>query len=383
LRTVKGLAAAIPVLRRAARALDDAPREDVLRWGWVASIAHAILWDIDGLMNPRHAEILRTMGALAELPIHLTALGVTAARVGDFDRAAALAAEQEAVTVAIGSEVTPWVELKLRALQGSEQQTAGLSAAIARRAADGGQRGACMHAHWATAILSLGLGRYADAADAAEQATSNLRWWGGVPAWALSELVEASVRIGEVERARGALGQLVETTGPLGTNYPLGIEARCRALLAEGGNADDLYCEAVDRLEQTQMRPELARTHLLYGEWLRRLGRRVDAREHLRTAYQSFIQIGMEAFAERSRKELVATGETVRKRIESTRDELTPQETQVALLARDGLTNSEIGAQLFLSPRTVEWHLRKVFTKLEIGSRRELRRALSGQEAPL
>jgi DNA-binding CsgD family transcriptional regulator len=376
LRTVKGLAAAIPVLRRAARALDDAPREDVVRWGWVASIAHAILWDIDGLMNPRHAEILRAMGALAELPIQLTALGATAAWVGDFDRAAALAAEQKAVAVAIGAEFTPWIELRLRAMQGREQQTAALTASIAERAADGSQRAASMHADWATAVLCIGLGRYADAAEAAERATSNLHWWGGVPAWALPELVEAAVRIGDMERARGALGQLLETTRPLGTDYPSGMEARCCALLTDGDNAEALYREAVDRLEQTSMRPELARTHLLYGEWLRRLGRRVDAREHLRTAYQSFIQIGMEAFAERSRKELLATGETVRRRIESTRDQLTPQETQVALLARDGFTNSEIGAQLFLSPRTVEWHLRKVFTKLEIGSRRDLRSAL-------
>jgi DNA-binding CsgD family transcriptional regulator len=249
------------------------------------------------------------------------------------------------------------------------------------RAAGGGQGGASMHAQWAKAVLSNSLGRYADAAEAAERATSNSDWWGGVPAWALAELVEAAVRIDDFERARGALARLVVTTRALGTDYPLGIEARCRALLADDDDAEELYGEAADRLGRTAVRPELARTHLLFGEWLRRKGRRVDARDRLRTAYDNFTQMGMDAFAERGRRELLATGEKVRRRTATSRDQLTPQEAQIAWLARDGFSNPEIGAQLFLSPRTVEWHLRKVFAKLEIDSRRGLRAAL-GEATP-
>jgi DNA-binding CsgD family transcriptional regulator len=192
----------------------------------------------------------------------------------------------------------------------------------------------------------------------------------------LPELVEAATRAGDLQLAREAVDRLVETTQPSGTDIALGLEARCRALVTEGPGAEALYAEAVDRLSRTSLRPELARAHLVYGEWLRRQGRRVDARAHLRAAYDLFGTIGMEAFAERSRRELVATGETVRKRSVETQDQLTPQELQIARLAIEGHTNAEIGAQLFLSRRTVEWHLRKVFDKLEIRSRRELPRAL-------
>jgi ATP/maltotriose-dependent transcriptional regulator MalT len=193
---------------------------------------------------------------------------------------------------------------------------------------------------------------------------------------ALPELVEAATRAGDVQLARDALERLTETTQPAGTDWALGIEARCRALLTDGPAADDMYREATDRLSRTQLGTELARTHLLYGEWLRRQGRRIDAREQLRTAHDTFIAIGMEAFAERARGELMATGEKVRKRSAGTREELTPQEEQIARLARDGLSNPEIGAQLFVSARTVEWHLRNVFAKLGITSRRQLQKAL-------
>jgi DNA-binding CsgD family transcriptional regulator len=193
--------------------------------------------------------------------------------------------------------------------------------------------------------------------------------------WALVELVEAAQRGGHTELAHGALEQLAETTQPCGTDWALGIEARSRALLIDGAAAEELYREAIDRLSRTRLRPELARAHLLHGEWLRREGRRVDAREQLRTAHDMFTTIGMDAFAERSRRELLATGETVRKRTVEALDELTPQEAQIARLASEGRTSPEIGAQLFLSPRTVEWHLRKVFAKLGVSSRRELREA--------
>ena len=184
------------------------------------------------------------------------------------------------------------------------------------------------------------------------------------------------MRCGQAELAREALERLAATTQPAGTDWALGIEARTRALVSEGAAADELHREAIDRLGRARLRPDLARAHLVYGEWLRREGRRADAREQLRAAYEQFTSIGMEAFAERARGELLATGEKVRKRSPGTREELTPQEEQIARLARDGLSNPEIGAQLFVSARTVEWHLRNVFTKLGITSRRQLQTAL-------
>jgi DNA-binding CsgD family transcriptional regulator len=201
--------------------------------------------------------------------------------------------------------------------------------------------------------------------------------------WALPELVEAAARTGDTEVARDALERLAEATRPSATEYGLGIEARSRALLSAGAAADGLYREAIERLERTRLRTELGRAYLLYGEWLRRENRRVDARAQLRAAHELFVTIGMQAFAERSRGELHATGEKVRRRTVETRDDLTPQERQIAGLARDGLSNPEIGARLFLSPRTVEWHLRKVFTKLEIHSRHELASALPSSESEL
>jgi DNA-binding CsgD family transcriptional regulator len=244
---------------------------------------------------------------------------------------------------------------------------------VLEQAAAGGQ-GIAIYAHWAAAVLYNGLARYEEAASSARRATNSFERW--VSVWALPELVEAATRGGDPELARDALTRLAETTQPCANDFALGIEARCRALLNAGAAAEELYREAIDRLSRTQLRPELARAHLLYGEWLRREGRRVDAREQLSTADDMFVTIGMEAFAERTRQELIATGEKVRKRRVETRDQLTPQEEQIARLARDGLSNPEIGAMLFLSPRTVEWHLRKVFAKLGINSRRGLRTVL-------
>jgi ATP/maltotriose-dependent transcriptional regulator MalT len=235
-------------------------------------------------------------------------------------------------------------------------------------------------AHWAAAILYNGLARYEEAASAARHATSDDIQ--PMPAMcALPELVEAAARAGDTERAREALGRLADTTQPCGTDVALGIEARCRALLSDGAAADELYREAIDRLGRTRLRPELARAHLLYGEWLRRVNRRVDARAQLRAAYDLFVAIGMDAFADRARRELVATGEKVRRRTVETRDELTAQERQIARLAREGLSNPEIGTRLFLSPRTVEYHLSKVFSKLGIRSRGQLADALPSAES--
>jgi ATP/maltotriose-dependent transcriptional regulator MalT len=284
--------------------------------------------------------------------------------------AAALAAEADSVAAATGSRSAPYTLLRLRALQG---RLAGASAAIEQAAAGG--IGVAIYAHWAAAVQCNGLARYEEAAAAARQATSDtFEYW--VSVWALPELVEAAVRMGDVELARDALERLAETTQSAGTDLALGLEARSQALLASGDSADLLYREAIERLGRTGIRPELARAHLLYGEWLRREGRRVDAREQLRTAYDQLTAIGMEAFAERTGRELAATGEKARRRSPGTREELTPQEGQIARLARDGLSNPEIGAQLFISARTVEWHLRTVFAKLDITSRRQLQTAL-------
>jgi len=202
-----------------------------------------------------------------------------------------------------------------------------------------------------------------------------------VSMWATSELVEAAARSGEMDIARDGVERLGERIDDGANDWGLGVEARLRALITDGEAAEPLYREAIERLGRTRLRPELGRTHLLYGEWLRRANRRVDARGQLRAAHELLAEIGMELFAERARAELLATGERVRRRSAETRDDLTPQERQIAMLAREGLSNPEIGGRLFLSPRTVEWHLRKVFTKLDIGSRRELPRVLPEAES--
>ncbi len=233
-----------------------------------------------------------------------------------------------------------------------------------------GQRPALTH--WAAAVLSNGLGRYGEALAAAEQGSEYPDEL-GLATWSMVELIEAAARSGCPERAAGALRRLSKATGASGTDWALGIEARSRALLSDGESAERLYLEAIERLGRTRVRAELARAHLLYGEWLRREHRRVDAREQLRAAYQMLAATGIDGFAERAKRELLATGETVRKRTVDTALELTPQEAQIARLARHGHTNSEIGVQMYLSLRTVEWHLHKVFAKLGISSRRQLR----------
>jgi DNA-binding CsgD family transcriptional regulator len=377
LLVTEGSAAATATLQRTATALADMTADDVLRWGWTATAASAAVWDFEGMraITARTVRLLRDAGALAQLPVPLAVLGALTVWSGDFADATSLIAEADNVAAVTGSPMAPLTALSLLARQGREAEASALIAETIAQAAAGGQGIAATNAHWAAAVLHNGLGRYDEAASAAQRAIS-------YPfelldsMWALPELVEAAARTGDAVLARDALERLAESTQPCGTDFGLGIEARSRALLSDGAAAGHLYREAIGRLSRTRLRPELARSHLLYGEWLRREGRRIDAREQLRTAHDMLVAIGMEAFAERAGRELLATGGRVPKRSDETRDQLTPQEEQIARLARDGLSNPEIGAQLFISARTVEWHLRKVFAKLGISSRRQLRAAL-------
>jgi DNA-binding CsgD family transcriptional regulator len=377
LLSTEGRVAATPVLQRAAAELMTISTEDVRRWGWAAGAAASAVWDDEGILaiSARNLRVVREAGAFAELPLHILTFGIARMLIGDFAGVEAVLAENESIEAASGRH-SGYLLPVLRALQGREAEVSALIAKVIERAASPGREGEATAAHWAAAILNNGLARYEEATAAARDAAWNrfdqsFATWGALP-----ELVEAAAHTGDAELARDALQRLAETTQPAGTDFALGIEARCRALLADGDGADILYREAIERLERRQLRPDQARAHLVYGEWLRRQGRRVDARQQLRTASEMFVAIGMNAFAERARRELIATGEKVRKRSPETRDELTPQEDQVARLARDGLSNPEIGARLFISAKTVEWHLRKAFMKLRITSRRQLRTAL-------
>jgi DNA-binding CsgD family transcriptional regulator len=374
-----GAPAAAPTLRRALRAFNaaDMTRAEELRWGWFAQAVASALWDDDAwrAMLARQVRLAREAGALDQLPIMLAALGTAVAWSGDFAGAAALDAEADAVCEVTGARAAPFTAMMLAALRGREAEAAPLIEGTVTAATAGGQGIAVAYAHWAAAILANGFGRYADALVAARQAsedTSTLY----ISMWALPELIEAAARTGDTGLAGGAQTRLTEFTQAGGTDFGLGVEARCRALLSAGETAEHLYREAIERLGRTQLRPELARAHLLYGEWLCRENRRDGAREELRTAHDMLTAMGAEAFAERARHELLATGEVVRQRTAEPGSTLTEQEAHIARLAADGQTNPEIAAQLFLSARTVEWHLRKIFTKLGIASRRGLREAL-------
>jgi DNA-binding CsgD family transcriptional regulator len=382
LLNIEGYAAATPTLQQAAKALADISVEDVLRWGWAATGPSAAVWDDEGYcaISERLVRLVRDAGALAQLPIHLSSLAMANSWIGDFAGTASLVAEVDSVAAATGSQFPHNAALRLQALQGKEAETSVAVASAIAQATAGGPGMAASWAHWSAAVLYNGLARYEEAASAARQASSSsFDPWAAM--WALPELVEAAVRAGDADAARDAVERLAAATGSSATSWALGIEARSRALLSDGADAEMLYRQAIELLSRTRLRPELARSHLLYGEWLRREDRRIDARTQLRTAYDQLTSIGMEAFAERARLELQATGENVRRPTAATRDDLTPQERQIAWLARDGLSNPEIGARLFVSPRTVEWHLGNVFTKLAIRSRRELSHALRSSES--
>jgi DNA-binding CsgD family transcriptional regulator len=370
----EGFKVGTPTLLKATGALPSVRDQDLLRWGMAATIGSAVVWDVEGMMatTSRLVRLVREAGALAELPLNLYSLGVATAWMGDLRGAAALAAESESVSAATGSHFPPFLQLRLLSLQGTEQDCASLIAQVTRQSEQGAQGDITTPAHWAGAVLYNGLGRYDEALLAARKATGN-PLNPTLPTWALPELVEAAARSGNQDEAQQALDRLIETTQPSGLDSALGIEARSRAMLSDPTEAETAYREAIERLGRTSLRPEAGRAHLLYGEWLRREGRRLEARAELRSAHETFFEIGMDAFTERTRRELTATGEKVRKRSPENRGELTPQEQQIARLARDGFSNPEIGAHLFISVRTVEWHMRKVFQKLSITSRRELR----------
>jgi DNA-binding CsgD family transcriptional regulator len=381
----EGHAAAAPMLRRATAAFADeaSPSREKVRWGWMTTIPANILWDEDSwcAISARHLREARDAGALARLPIDLADWAMLLAWCGDFGGAADAIAEAEAITEATGTYIAPYAALLLAALRGRSDASPLIEFTI-REARTGGQGLSVRWAEWVGAMLYNGLGRYDQALDSAQRAAQETPFLHVTP-WALTELIEAAARTARPDLAAGALERMIVATAPSTTDWGRGIQARCRALVAEGQRAEALYREAIERLARTRRRPELGRAHLLYGEWLRRERRRVDAREELRIAHELFVAIGMEGFADRARHELQATGETVRKRTLETRDDLTAQERQIARLARDGLSNPEIGARLFLSPRTVEWHLRNVFTKLDIHSRHQLADALAGTDTEL
>jgi DNA-binding CsgD family transcriptional regulator len=375
LRIAQGYAAAVPVLQRALSAFrsQDVNGTQGIHWLWVACRIANELWDDESwdALSARQVQIARDSGALPVLSIALGSRIGFLMHAGELAAAASLVDEVQAVTEATGSHLAPYGALSLAGWRGREDETSALIEARMSEVVARGEGLGLTVIHFASAVLYNGLGRYEDALAAAERATGYRHDLGPAKA-ALPELIEAATRSGMPERAADALKQLSETTRASGTRWALGIEARSRALLSDGEAADHLYREAIERLQTTRMRAELARAHLLYGEWLRRERRRLDARKHLRTAHDMFTTMGLEAFTERTARELRATGETARKRAPDTSDQLTAQETQIARLARDGLSNPEIGSQLFISPRTVEYHLHKVFAKLDISSRSQL-----------
>jgi DNA-binding CsgD family transcriptional regulator len=379
----EGRPAAAPVLQRAATAFagPDVSVEEVLRWGWLATAAAAFVWDFDTCLEvaTREVQVARDAGALEVLAVGVNVLGQAVSLSGDFERAGRLVAEADAVTDATGARVAPYAALVRSAFRGQETEATALIDATIEAATAGGQGTAVQYANWARAILMNGLGRYDEALAAAVEASEDTPEL-FVSMWSLSELIEAAGRTGNTELATWARGRLAEHTDGSESGWARGLDARSRALLAEGDDAEPLYREAIDRLGRTRLRPEIARSQLLYGEWLRRANRRVDARDQLRPAYEAFVALGADAFAERARHELQATGAKVRRRLDATRDELTPQEEHIARLARDGRTNPQIGAELYISPRTVEWHLNKVFSKLGISSRRGLQEALPSRD---
>jgi DNA-binding CsgD family transcriptional regulator len=373
-RFTEGYAAGAPLLKKALSAFqsDTALSPQEARWLWFASWVALFMWDDATwtVLSTRQLELVRQTGALSVLPFVLTNRSSVFAFLGELRTAAALEDELRAATEATGIAAAPYGALSIAALRGLENEFSELVRTTVGEAEARGEGLAVTVTEFLSGALYNGLGRYEAALAAVVPAE---RFYNEGPAiWTLTELIEAAVRCGQPERARRAFERVEETTRAAGTDWALGIEARSRALISDGDDVEELYREAIARLRRTSIRVQLARTHLLYGEWLRRGRRRLDAREELRTAYELFRDFGVEAFAERARLELEATGERARKRTADTVDQLTPQETQIAGLAAEGHTNREIAVRLFISASTVEYHLRKAFRKLDVKSRTQL-----------
>jgi DNA-binding CsgD family transcriptional regulator len=381
LRLTEGHAAAAPTLARALELflVPDAGTDESERWlrltaGRAGGMVALELWDTESwrALAARQAQFARDMGALVHLQLALNLLAWTHLAAGELTTAAQLYEEDRLISEATGNPSVVYSEMMLAAWRGDEVQASELIESTSRDAAAGGLGG--VSGLYASSVLHNGLGRHDVARDAAWRAFE--RDPVGFASFLVSELAEAASRTGEVALVKTALVWLSKRAAVTPTDWSLGMETRVRALLGEGDDVEQLYRESIERLGRTGLRIELARAHLLYGEWLRREHRRADAREQLCTAHDMLAAMGVGAFAERARRELLATGATARKRTNETRGDLTAQEAQIARLARDGLSNPEIGTRLFISPRTVQYHLRKVFLKLGISSRTELDRVL-------
>jgi ATP/maltotriose-dependent transcriptional regulator MalT len=374
---IDGYAAAAPILKRAVAAFrSPAVRpEDELRWLWHASVAAMDLWDDESLdlLAARHVDVCRANGTLAVLPVALSARVVADVFAGRFATAEQGIEELRTVSDAMGIQLAPYGRIMLAAWRGRERQASKLIEETIPDVTARGEGAGIAVAQYARAVLYNGLGRYAQALEAAMDSDLPDVESFTVVNMSLIELIEAAVRSGHTDKAAAALVRLEDMAEASGTEWALGNRARSQALLDVGGRAEFQYREAIERFGRTRIRVQLARAHLLYGEWLRRANRRVDARVHLRTAYDMLTNIGAEGFAERARRELQATGENVRARTVNTGGRLTAQEGQIARLAAEGRTNPEIGTELFISSRTVEWHLRKIYSKLGITSRKDLR----------
>jgi DNA-binding CsgD family transcriptional regulator len=385
-RVTRGYAAAAPLMKEAIAAYrrnaELAP--DDLAWVFVTYRIASDLWDDDAHLelSQRELDRARRAGAVGQLPTLLETRCVSLAVAGALEEASRVVEEFRTLSEATGIATHSDGELFVAAFRGREAEASKLIAHAAHHAHERGEGMGLATANYATALLNNGLGQYETAVAAARDAGVH-PYELGASTRAIAELVEAASRVEDRELASVALERLVETTGASGTAWAAGVEARSRALVAGADDAETLYRHSLDHLRDTRLKPELARSHLVFGEWLRREGHRTAAREQLRAAHELFVAMRMEGFAERARRELAATGEKVRKRVDETRGDLTPQEEQISRLAADGMSNPEIGAMLFLSPRTVEWHLRKVFTKLNITSRRQLRVALSQSQGAL
>ena len=379
-RFTDGIRAGAPILKLALAALLDGngDYEEDMRWPWLACRVAADVFDDETwhLLASRYVQIARGAGALGVLPIALMHLSLMHVFEGKLDTAAALVEEIDSIIDATGSRRISIPKLMLAACQGDEARASKLIDEAERDAIARGEGFVLTFGEHARAVLHNALGHYETALENAQRASAQDELHASV--WSLPELVEAAARSGKPEVAADALERLRQRTQAAGTEWALGIEARCAALLSDDAIAEGLYREAIERLGHCRVALDLARAHLLYGEWLRRRGRRVDAREQLRTAQARFAEMGAEAFAERAGRELLATGETARKRTIETSDELTPHEARIARMARDGASNQDIATELFVSRKTVEYHLHKVFSKLGISTRQQLEYVLPG-----